>query len=159
MADQRGIAPPADAEQWSGEQLYDAHCASCHQAGGEGSFDGGLPPLFHNTATGRADASNLVLVILEGIRWQTGDSGVHMPGFAQVLGDHQVANLANYLTLHYGNPAARITATQVANLRAGGAPSHLVALVRLAMLMVVLLLVIIVLWRRRKRRRTSSGQA
>ncbi|RCS31676.1 cytochrome c [Rhodanobacter denitrificans] len=160
IADQRGTALPDDGEQWSGAQLYDAHCASCHQASGEGSFDGGLPPLFHNTATGRADTANLVLVILDGIRWQTGDSGVRMPGFAHALSDHQVANLANYLTLHYGNPAARITATQVANLRAGGAPSHLVALARLAMVVVVvLILAIIVLWRRRKRRRTSSGRA
>lgn len=159
IADQRGTALPDDGEQWSGAQLYDAHCASCHQASGEGSFDGGLPPLFHNTATGRADTANLVLVILDGIRWQTGDSGVRMPGFAHALSDHQVANLANYVTLHYGNPAARITATQVANLRTGGAPSHLVALARLAMVVVVvLILAIVVLWRRRKRRRTSSGR-
>ena len=159
MADQRGTALPDDTAQWTGAQLYDAHCASCHQASGEGSFDGGLPPLFHNTATGRADTGNLVMVILEGIRW-TNDSGVHMPGFAHALSDHQVANLANYLTLRYGNPAARITATQVASLRAGAAPSHLAALVRLAMVVVVvLILAILVLWRRRKRRRTSSGQA
>jgi mono/diheme cytochrome c family protein len=160
MADQRGIALADDAELWSGAQLYDAHCASCHQVSGEGSFDGGLPPLFHNTATGRADTNNLVLVILEGIRWQTGDSGVHMPGFAGDLSDQQIATLGNYLTLRYGNPAARITATQVANLRSGGAPSHLVALARLAMVaVVVLILAILVLWRRRRRRRTSSGQA
>ncbi len=160
IADQRGTALPDDGGQWSGAQLYDAHCASCHQASGEGSFDGGLPPLFHNTATGRADTANLVLVILNGIRWQTGDSGVHMPGFADALSDHQVATLGNYLTLHYGNPAARITGTQVANLRSGGAPSHLVALVRLAIvLVVVLILAIIVLWRRRGRRRPSSSQA
>ncbi len=160
IADQRGTALPDDAEQWGGAQLYDAHCASCHQAHGEGSFDGGLPPLFHNTATGRARPDNLVLVILEGIRWQTGDSGVHMPGFAHALSDHQLATLANYLTLRYGNPAARITGSQAATLRAGGAPSHLVALVRLAMVVVVVLILAIpVLWRRRKRRRTSAGLA
>jgi mono/diheme cytochrome c family protein len=160
IADQRGTALPDDAEQWSGAQLYDAHCASCHQVSGEGSFDGGLPPLFHNTATGRTDTGNLVMVILEGIRW-TDATGVHMPGFAHALSDHQVANLGNYLTLRYGNPAARITATQVANLRSGGAPSHLFALARLAMVVVVvvLILAIIVLWRRRRRRRTSPGQA
>lgn len=158
IADQRGTALPDDAEQWSGAQLYDAHCASCHQVGGEGSFDGGLPSLFHNTATGRAEIGNLVLVILDGIRW-TDASGVRMPGFAHALSDREVATLANYLTLRYGNPAARITGTQVAGLRGGGASSHLVALVRLAMIAVlVLVLAIIILWRRRKRRRTSSGQ-
>ncbi|CAM5488366.1 c-type cytochrome [Rhodanobacter lindaniclasticus] len=160
VADQRGTAPPENAAQWGGAQLYDAYCASCHQAGGEGSFDGGLPALFHNTATGRTQTNNLVLVILEGIHRRTGDPGVHMPGFAHELSDQQIATLGNYLTLHYGNPAARITASQVANLRAGGAPSHLVALARLAMVVVIaLILAIIVLWRRRRRQRTSPGQA
>lgn len=159
MADQRGTALPDDANQWSGAQLYDAHCATCHQASGEGSFDGGLPPLFHNTATGRADADNLVLVILEGIRW-TDASGVHMPGFADSLNDRQVATLANYLTRHYGNPATKVSIEQVQQLRAGGAPSHLVALARWLMVLVALLiLVIVILLIRRKRRRTVTSQA
>jgi mono/diheme cytochrome c family protein len=160
IADQRGTALPDDANQWSGAQLYDAHCATCHQARGEGSFDGGLPPLFHNTATGSTHTDNLVMVILEGIRWQTGDSGVHMPAFANQLSDRQVATLASYLTQHYGNPAAAVSAEQVRVLRAGGAPSHLVALARWGIVVVVLLiLVIVVMLIRRKRRRTSSGQA
>jgi mono/diheme cytochrome c family protein len=159
MVGQRGTALPDDAEQWSGAQLYDAHCATCHQARGEGSFGGGLPPLFHNTATGRADTDNLVLVILDGIRW-TDASGVHMPAFAHTLSDHQVATLGNYLTQHYGNPAATISVDQVRTLRAGGAPSHLVALVRWAMVAVaVLILFVIVLLIRRRRRRTAADRA
>jgi mono/diheme cytochrome c family protein len=159
VAEQRGTPFPDDADKWSGAQLYDAHCASCHQARGEGSFDGGLPPLFHNTATGRADTDNLVMVILEGIRW-TNESGVHMPAFAGSLSDRQVATLANYLAQHYGNPAAKISVEQVQQLRAGGAPSHLVALAQWAMVVVVLLiLVIAVLLIRRRRRRTASSQA
>lgn len=160
MADQRGTALPDDAEQWSGAQLYDAHCASCHQASGEGSFDGGLPPLFHNTATGRADTGNLVMAILEGIRW-TNDSGVHMPGFAHELSDRQVATLGNYLTQRYGNPAAQVTAAQVASLRAGGASSHLVLLARLALVVFVLVLLaaLVALLRRRRRNTADHGRA
>ena len=159
IADQRGTALPDDAEQWSGAQLYDAHCASCHQVSGEGSFDGGLPPLFHNTATGRARADNLVLVILEGIRW-TDASGVHMPAFANDLSDQQIATLANYLTRHYGNPAATVDAAQVGMLRAGGAASHLVGLARLALAVIALLIVlVIVLLVRRRRRAGSAGKA
>lgn len=157
-AARRGTALPEDANQWDGAQLYDAYCATCHQARGEGSFDGVLPPLFHNTATGRADAANLVLVILQGIRW-TDNSGIHMPGFADQLNDHQVATLANYLTQHYGNPAATVSAGQVQSLRAGGAPSHLVAVVRWVMaLVLVVILTIIVLLVRRRRHTTSTSQ-
>jgi len=156
IAAQRGTAFPDDAEQWNGAQLYDAYCASCHQASGEGSFDGDLPPLFHNTATGRRNTDNLVMVILDGIRW-TDATGVRMPAFANELGDRQIAVLANYLTQHYGNPSAQVTAGQVMALRAGGAPSHLVALARWAMVAaVVLILAIFLLWRRRRRRREAS---
>ena len=159
VAEQRGTPFPDDAEKWSGAQLYDAHCASCHQARGEGSFDGGLPPLFHNTATGRARANNLVLVILEGIHW-TDASGVHMPAFANDLSDQQIATLANYLTRHYGNPAATVDAARVGMLRAGGAPSHLVALARLALAVIALLIVLVIVLRvRRRRRRASAGRA
>jgi mono/diheme cytochrome c family protein len=159
VAEQRGTPFPDDAEKWSGAQLYDAHCASCHQARGEGSFDGGLPPLFHNTATGRARADNLVLVILEGIHW-TDASGVHMPAFANDLSDQQIATLANYLTRHYGNPAATVDAARVGVLRAGGAPSHLVALARLALAVIALLIVLVIVLRvRRRRRRASAGRA
>jgi mono/diheme cytochrome c family protein len=148
----RGVALPADANRMSGAQIYDAYCASCHQSRGEGSFDGSLPPLFHNTATGRSDTANLVMVMLDGIRWHTDDSGVHMPGFAHELSDRQIATLGNWLLQHYGNPAATVSVEQVRTLRAGGAPSHLVLLARLAIAAIVLLLIIVIFWLLRRRK-------
>lgn len=151
-------ALPDAADEMSAAQIYDAYCASCHQARGQGSFDGGLPPLFHNTATGRTDTANLVMVILDGIRWHTDDSGVHMPGFAHELSDQQIATLGNWLLQHYGNPAATVNMDQVRALRAGGAPSHQVLLARLAIAVVVLLLIAVIFWllRRRKRPRAQT---
>jgi mono/diheme cytochrome c family protein len=149
---------PDDADKMSGAQIYDAYCASCHQARGQGSFDGGLPPLFHNTATGRTNTANLVMVILDGIRWHTDDSGVHMPGFAHELSDRQIATLGNWLLQHYGNPAGTVNVDQVHTLRAGGASSHLVLLARLAIAVIVLLLIVVIFWllRRRKRPRART---
>lgn len=149
-------ALPDDADTMSGAQVYDAYCASCHQARGEGSFDGGLPPLFHNTATGRTHTDNLVMVILDGIRWHTDDSGVHMPGFAHELSDRQIATLGNWLLQHYGNPAATVSVKQVRTLRTGGAASHLVLLARLAMAAIVLLLIFAVTWLMRRRKRYAA---
>ncbi len=150
----RGVALPSDPNQMSGAQIYDGYCASCHQAQGQGSFDGGLPSLFHNTATGRAHTSNLVMVILDGIRWPADGSDVHMPGFAQTLTDQQVATLGSYLLKHYGNPAAVVSVDQVKTLRAGGASSHLVLLARLALVVIVLVFVaIMVMFIRRRRRK------
>lgn len=127
----RGVPLPADLNRMTGPQLYDAHCATCHQAHGEGSFDGGLPPLFHNAALGRARADNLVMAILEGVHRQLDPPELRMPGFARTLSDQQIATLASYLTQRYGNPNATVTADQVKTLRGGGAASNLVTLARI----------------------------
>lgn len=162
FANLRGTPLPKDPDKMTGPQLYDAYCATCHEARGQGSFDGGLPPLFHNTATGRRNTDNLVMAILEGITWPTGDSGIHMPAFASELSDKQVATLGNYLTQHFGNPAAKVSVDQVRTLRAGGQASNLVLLARLLMAIVLIILVAIIvvvarkLLRRRPARRAGG---
>lgn len=146
LASIRGKPLPKDANDMTGPQLYDAYCASCHQDQGQGSFDGGLPSLFHNTATGRLNTNNLVMVILDGIHWQTDGSGTRMPAFASELSDRQIATLGTYLTTHFGNPAAHVTVSQVATLRAGGAPTHLILLARILLLIVLIIIVAIIVW-------------
>lgn len=147
----RGVAWPKDRDQMTGPQLYDAHCATCHQAQGQGSFDGGLPPLFHNTALGRSNTNNLVMVLLDGIERQADGQQVLMPGFRKTLSDQQIATLGAYLARSYGNPDARVTVQQVSTLRAAKAPTTLVWLVQGGML-VVLLLALLLLLRRRGRK-------
>lgn len=159
----RGRPLPEAADQMTGPQLYDAYCATCHQDRGQGSFDGGLPPLFHNTATGHRNTDNLVMVMLDGIAWRTDGSGVRMPGFAQELSDRQIATLGNYLTQHFGNPAATVTVDQVRVLRAGGASANLVLLARIliAIVLVILIAIIVAIVRTiaRRRHRTTSQPA
>ncbi len=82
-----------------------------------------------------------------------------MPGFAQTLTDRQIATLGAYLTQRYGNPAAVISADQVKTLRAGGAPTHLVVLARLALIVIVLVLVAIIVMLVRRKRRTVRQDA
>jgi len=113
----RGVAVPTNRDQWGGEQLYNAYCATCHQAEGQGSFDGGLPSLFHNTTLGRTNTSNLVMVILDGVHREP---DVDMPGFAHELTDSQIGTLANFIIRQFGNPSGSVTARQVDALRAGG---------------------------------------
>ncbi|WP_295959943.1 cytochrome c [Rhodoferax sp.] len=155
----RGVDLPADANQWAGAQLYDAHCASCHQASGEGvglAFNGArLPSLFHNTALGHANANNLVSAILEGVQRQSGGPNVLMPAFAKDLSDTQIATLGNYLLQHFGNPAAHVTAEQVSTLRSGGEASALVLLARIGMGvgLVLLLLLLLLTWLLRRKTR------
>ncbi|PLY42455.1 cytochrome C [Janthinobacterium sp. ROICE36] len=149
----RGVPLPPNLNRMSGAQLYDAQCASCHQARGEGSFDGSLPPLFHNSVTGRSNSNNLVMAILDGVERQDGGSGHLMPAFRQTLSDEQIVTLGNYVQKMYGNPAVKVTAEQVTTLRNGGAPSNLVGLVRAGIVVgVLMLLALLVCWRGRRRK-------
>ncbi|MBS0380931.1 MAG: c-type cytochrome [Proteobacteria bacterium] len=163
LASLRGKPLPKHADDMTGPQLYDAYCASCHQDQGQGSFDGGLPPLFHNTATGRFNTDNLVMVILDGVRWHTDGSGTRMPGFSGELTDRQIATLGTYVTQHFGNPAAKVTLTQVATARAGGAPSNLILLARILLAIVLVIIAAIIVWVVlavvRRRRRAADAPA
>lgn len=99
-------------------RLYLGNCASCHQAGGQGSPDGYYPSLFHNTTVGASNPINLAQVIVHGVHRKAGDSDAGMPSFGYQLTDAQIAVLTNYLTKQFGNPAAtQMSAEDVAKLR------------------------------------------
>jgi mono/diheme cytochrome c family protein len=103
-----------------GAQLFVANCASCHNWTGQGI--GGTAPLaypslIHNSAVGAPDADNLAMVILHGVNRQTKDADVMMPGFGDDLNDDQIAALTNYVTQHFGNPKATVTAGEIGKLR------------------------------------------
>lgn len=155
LASVRGIPWPADLNQMTGPQLYDAHCATCHQAQAQGSFDGGLPALIRNTALGRSNTNNLVMVMLDGIT-RHGDTPQRlMPGFRTVMSDQQLATLGSYLTERYGNPAAKVSVDQVETLRNGGKPSNLIDLARIGIAVGALVIVLLLsagLYRHRRKR-------
>lgn len=156
LASIRGVALPSNPDAMSGPQIYDAYCATCHQAQGQGSFKGGLPSLLHNTALGRTNTNNLVMVILDGLRRQP---DVFMPGFAKELSDTQVATLSNYLIQHFGNPAAKVSVEQTASVRSGTTSTVLVTLAQTAMAAGGLVVIGLISWflvRRNKSRRTAQ---
>lgn len=150
----RGVAWPADTARLTGPQLYDAWCASCHQARAQGSFDGGMPSLFHNATVGRAVPNNLVMVVLEGLHRHP---DVNMPDFSRQLTDEQVATLATYVRHRWGDPQSEALSRQlVERLRgAGGGSSPLLLIARIGIGMVVLLLVGLAWWGIRRRRRAA----
>lgn len=152
LASIRGVPLPADDDKMSGAQLYDAHCSTCHQAQGQGSFEGGLPSLSNNTAVGRSNPNNLVMVILDGVKRGAHGEDIRMQGFAKHLSDQQVATLATYLTAHYGNADVKVSASQVKVLRAGGPLSHLAALAQGAIVVGGIVVIVLVLWWMRRRR-------
>ncbi|WP_046791881.1 cytochrome c [Tatumella morbirosei] len=148
----------ADANQ-QGLALFQGNCASCHEAGGQGSRDSYYPSLFHNSVTGAQNSNNLIATILNGVNRTTREGQVFMPGFGHHpndinnLSDEQIASLANYVLTTYGKPAKPVTASMVATVRQGGPGSNLVMLARFGIAAgVVIVLILAGIWviRRRK---------
>ncbi len=150
----RGVSMSTDDNALTGAQLYDAWCATCHQVDAQGSFDGGLPPLFHNTALGQPSTDNLVLVMLQGIRRQSTHEELPMPAFGQ-LSDRQLATLGSWLTRQYGNPAVSVTEEQVATLRRGATSSRLVHAARAGIVVAIVLILVLFVWMRRRMHRSQ----
>ncbi|BAN23871.1 c-type cytochrome [Caballeronia insecticola] len=150
---------PADPDRLSGAQLYDAHCASCHQANGQGSEDGALPPLLHNTVFRAGSANNVVMAMLQGVSHPESDArapeGIDMPAFGKRLSDTQIATLTRYLTKQFGGQEVDVTPQDVAQLRAGGPVSPLASNARwmIAALVVAAVMLGVLLIARCKRRR------
>jgi cytochrome c2/sporulation protein YlmC with PRC-barrel domain len=84
------------------EKLYDSHCAVCHQKSGDG-MKGKVPPLAGNPTVEATDPYNVISVVLEGIPSRSGF--LTMPSFAHELSNQDVADIANYVRITWGNKA------------------------------------------------------
>jgi fructose 5-dehydrogenase cytochrome subunit len=149
----------------TGAELFQANCASCHSAFGQGSKDGYYPSLFSNSALGSNNPNNLIAAILNGVNRTTSIGQAYMPGFAggpndlAALTDREIVLLANYLLERYGRPGVVITTEQVAEVRRGGPSSSLVTLARVgisAAAVVVVFIFIFVLVRTRTRSKSDE---
>ncbi|WP_255032232.1 cytochrome c [Bordetella genomosp. 1] len=148
-----------------GWRVYSATCAACHGARGEGTES--YPSLYHNTATGAPDASNLIATVLYGVhRKIDGHEDISMPGFGpqasytERLSDQQIADVSNYVLAHYGQVGQRVTPQDVALARSGGPEPALIRVTRYALpvggaVAVLLLIAIVYLVARRRARKKA----
>ncbi|MDG6095012.1 cytochrome c [Acetobacter sp. AN02] len=114
----RSAAAMADGSGTGGARIYLSACASCHQLHGEGTGDQFFPSLFRNSSTGGPSARNLVMAILKGVHRETDDGDVVMPAFSDELNDAQIAAVSEYVLHRFGNSSLRVSAEDVAALRA-----------------------------------------
>jgi len=154
----------------SGAALFSGYCASCHRADGSGSGNQSYPSLFHNTATGGANPSNLIATILHGVDRKVGDKHVLMPNFGddsyvQPLTDEQIAAISNYVLQRFGNPSTTVTSADVAVARQGGQLPLLAwiqpyILPAAGVCVLALLFAAFAVWKRRARRANAiAGQS
>ena len=96
------------------EQLYLDHCAACHSVSGKGQPQAYYPPLVQNAALRRADAGNLLQVLIHGVPAGKLYRAPAMPGFEDELSHDQIAMLANYTRTTFGErPDSNLTAADV----------------------------------------------
>jgi len=79
-----------------GASTFAGACAQCHGEAGRMPLDPALN-LALSTSVRTGSPTNLVRVILGGIRQPDNTPGPHMPGFANVLDDKQTADLVNFV--------------------------------------------------------------
>ena len=108
-----GMAPRVD-----GKALFTAHCATCHQATGQGLPDV-FPPL-DGSPWVRGEARVLANILLHGIRGEIHVKGKQfqgeMPNFQQ-LSDAELAGIASYIRGSWSNKAAAVQADLFAQER------------------------------------------
>lgn len=104
----------------SGEKLYAAHCAACHQANGQG-LAGAFPPLTGSSylAEGAGPAISVVLNGLSGpITVNGANFNAVMPGLPY-LNDDEIAKILTFIMNSWGNPGGEVSPAEVAAMRGG----------------------------------------
>jgi mono/diheme cytochrome c family protein len=102
-----------------GRLVYLDQCAGCHMENGEGIANV-FPPIRGNTGVHASDPTSLARLVLEGAasaKTPQHREGFAMPGFAGKLTDAEVADVLTYVRASFGNQAAPVAASKVADVR------------------------------------------
>ena len=114
----RGRAPDA-AQMQRGAELYEAQCADCHGAQGQGAA-GAYPALAGNRAVTMVPAINAIRIIISG-GFPPATAGnprpYGMPPLGQELNDADIAAVLSFVRNRWGNQAPAIAQHEVAALR------------------------------------------
>ena len=123
----QAVAPASVMER--GAKVYEAQCAQCHGAQGQGAKDEAgqpaFPPLAGNRAVVLADPTNLVRVVLQGgyLPATAGNPRPHgMPPSQHLLGDEDVAAVTTFVRNSWGNQAAGVGTIEVYRARERRSP-------------------------------------
>lgn len=118
--DQRSVLVSVEQVELSGEAIYAAKCAACHQASGLG-VPKAFPPLVDSPWL-LEDKETPIRIVLEGLEGEIEVSGVTydgtMPHFKDQLSDAEVARVLTHERASWGNHAAAISEDDVRGVRA-----------------------------------------
>lgn len=119
-ADEWQVQGDATAQGRSGAAIYASLCLACHQATGKG-LPGVFPPLAGSEWV-LGQERTLIAILLHGINGPIEVAGQPysgaMPSFGAQLSDAELASLLTHLRTQWGHQAAKVSASQVAEVRA-----------------------------------------
>ncbi len=100
-----------------GRTVYEGACAGCH------GWTGVSPVIPFATLTGTRGvndptANNVAQIIIGGGQRHYARDSDNMPAFGSTYSDAEIAGVANYVTARFGANGSKLTAAQVAKLRA-----------------------------------------
>jgi len=99
-----------------GKRVFEGACASCHGWTGKDA----ITP-FAQIAGVRAvldpSATNVAQIVISGTHRLSPEGAISMPAFGHIYSDAEIAAVANYVSAHFGNGAAQVTARDIADLR------------------------------------------
>lgn len=102
-----------------GGVLFEARCATCHQANGSG-IENAVPPLDGSEFV-RANPKIITQILLHGIQGPITVAGKiydgNMPSFASVMSDQEIASVATYVRRAWSNRAPPVSPALVAEER------------------------------------------
>ena len=102
-----------------GQKIYDAQCAICHSARGQGKLPD-FPPLANNQSIQMTSSVNPIRMVLNGgyaPGTMKNPKPYGMPPFAQSLSDEEVAAVVTYIRTAWGNHGAPVSGQDVNQLR------------------------------------------
>jgi len=102
-----------------GAQIYEKHCAQCHEKKGEG-VPNAYPALAGNRAITLPVTANLIQIVLNGgflPATQGNPRPFGMPPFALVLNDRDVADVLTYIRTSWNNQASPVSELEVNRFR------------------------------------------
>ena len=105
----------------SGENLYAAHCAACHQATGKG-LAGAFPPLAESSYLADGGSAAAIDAVLNGLSGPITVNGTDynavMPNLSY-LSDSDAADIVTFVMNSWGNPGGEVSSGEVAAARGG----------------------------------------
>jgi mono/diheme cytochrome c family protein len=109
----------------SGEKIFTARCASCHQANGQG-IEGQFPPLAGSewVSADPGVISNIILKGLKGeivVKGKTYGTSAAANMAAVPISDREIANVVTYVRQSWGNSSSEVSEDEVAKFRADSA--------------------------------------